>query len=250
LEFDILQIRIYEVAFHDTFWDPAKGHISDPTGQSLSAVRLSMLWKSLECCKSLVQTFLSYPDSDLPFVTAYTYSKLCYVFISLAKFVRFDLALINMDRSDAAAELFPRGQISFVKETNFQPMAGQVLEKFTSLATDFCSPDGNHDAMWNLSFMMMIIMSGYEKEVGDMEKALMTSTASTTSNADVDPSHASGGLFTVSSSHGKKDGSSDEQDLFGSDFPDSISDMQWDRVDSMAWDAILNDFSLTSHVSL
>jgi len=134
-----------------------------------------MLWKSLECSEALLQRFISCPDSDLYFMTVFTHLKLCYVFITLAKLIRFDLRLMNIDHLGATGRFSTPPQMSFVRETNFPHLAPKILEKFTALATDYLGPEGERDAMWDLAFVVMMLTSGYEKEAAEVQEAMSKS---------------------------------------------------------------------------
>jgi hypothetical protein len=243
LEFDILSVRIHEVALHDRFWD-LEGFDYTSNTSRLSNTRTKMLWNSIQGCKSLIRSFSSYYSSDIFFTTAFTISKLCYILIYLAKVVRFDLALIGIDSAEMTDGLWSRPRISFTQEIDFHHLTETILQKFSSLATTFVGPDGSHDAMWNLSFMVMILISGYEKEVGELQKAMLNSGVPS-KEINLPPSR-NGEAIALRSINDQGDRRVNDGGNFEASFQEQSTEWQWDSLDNIAWDAVLNDFSLYS----
>ena len=241
LEYDILSLLIHEVALHDRFWEDPKSLSAVSEINTLSSVRSKMLWSSLQSCNSLARTFLSYQDSDVFFLTAFAFSKLCYVMVTFAKLVQLELSLASKDNSRTTE---PQRQhwINVVKEAEFPYLAVKVMEKFSNLATDFVGTDGERDAMWNLSSMVRIMVSGYEKQAGQLQRATLSSEVSTREleGAQDRNDRATG----PNSFHSQQADDPEENVPFGAPFLEQSSDFQWDRLDNIAWDQILDGFSI------
>ena len=241
MEHDILGLMIHEVALHERFWEDSNSSSEVPDTNTLSSVRSKMLWSSLQSCNSLAHTFLSYQDSNVFFLTSFVISKLCYVMVTFAKLMQLELVLASKDNS-RTTDPQRRHLISIVKEAEFPYLATRVMEKFRNLATDFVGTEGERDAMWNLSSMVRIMISGYAKQTGEIQRAMLNAEAST---RELEWAQAGDDRATGPTSfHIQETGYPDENSPLGATFLEQSTDLEWDPLENISWDQILDDFSL------
>ena len=240
---------INEVALHNEFWNVPNSTSWASDANAPSIIRSRMLWHSFESCKAFIERFLSCRNPDLFFLTAFTLSKLCYVFITLAKLVQLDLDRMGEDASNPTTELrTPEAdhslgrRMTLAKEADFFFLASKVLEKFTAVATDFVGIDGERDAMWNLSSMMRIIMSAYERQMREKQKPIL--------NAEVSAKELemaqdrSGAAIDPASYSSRETGTSGSDGTYGSSSLEQSTEIQWGLTDDIVWDQILDNFSM------
>jgi hypothetical protein len=208
-----------------------------------------MLWNSLHSCKAFIHTFLSYQNPDLFFLTAFTFSRLCYVFITLAKLVHLNLDGTSEDALQLTsqsptqdAQRHPWHTMNIAKEADFSVLATKVLEKFTAVATDFVGAEGERDPMWYLSSMVGILMSGYEKQMRGKQRAMLNAEALA---KELDSAQKQIGTAIDSTSFPSQGTSSAASNgNFGASSLEQSAELQWDSLDDMAWEQILDNFMM------
>jgi hypothetical protein len=161
---------ICEIALRDEFWNDSNHSSNSSTSSFLSVSRSKMLWNSLKSCKTFVHALLSLQNEELFYIAAFIFAKLCYVFISLANFVKLNTCWTSECISQPVSQqqgpdnlLHPRGSIGAVnmeREVDFVKLATQMRDKFMAVATEFAGPGGERDAMSNFAQRMQFLLSG------------------------------------------------------------------------------------------
>jgi hypothetical protein len=239
LEIQQVRMMIHEVAFHEEYWNDSNHSSIRSTTSFPSVSRSKMLWNSLTSCKASVNAFLAIQNEELFYMTAFTFSKLCYVFISLANFVRLDTCWTSECISQPVGRqqgldgpLSPWqsiGTVSMEREVDFHKLVSQMRDKFMTVATEFTGPDGERDAMHNLAQRMQLLLSGYENQ--------QKTTTSTAEQAQIDRSnHGSHAQETPSNEIGN--------DSMGASYFEEDIHLEWDSMSDKAWNRVLDSFMM------
>jgi hypothetical protein len=175
LEFHIISVTINEAALHKELWSCERDSGRSSNLIEPSAARIKFLWRSLSSCKDFVNTFLSFRDEDLFYLTVFIYPKLCYVFITLARLVFLDSDSAGTGGLDQPhpqrLQNQPWSVLKVAEEANFQGLGQRVLDRFAAVSTDFVGADGQLDAMATLGSAMRILMTGYEQQIVKIQQA-------------------------------------------------------------------------------
>lgn len=205
-----------------------------------------MLIKSIQGCKAVLSTVLSHDDWDIFFLTAYTFSKLCYTLMSLAKVGLAGIEEPWEDNSDSKnPSLTQRYQrlswptTDVAEEVDFVNLARQVQEKFNALTTDFVSPTGQRDAMWNFSSIVSIILARYDKQKRERAKEPTMNTAMSGHNSNLTGTTAS----DLSASTQTTERHSPDVAL-GPSFGEQDNGLQWEPLNDSSWDQIMDNLTM------
>ena len=211
-----------------------------------------MLMGSITSCKDFVHAFLSLPNAQLFHLTAFVYSRLCYVFITLARIVFLDIPQNRgVNHNPGLMQILNTSWSTAIvaREAQFQHLGKQVLAKFTAVATDYTGPNGHKDAMSALASAMKLLLTGYEQQMNDLQKSGVSTEL---------PNRGGGALeqhtqqeygvemqgddtaAAVASTTRTQRGSAmaDLDGAFDLDFA-------WDATASAAWDDILETFTMS-----
>jgi hypothetical protein len=224
---------VYEVSLHDDLWAKSDQEAeAQPTHlRPLSLLRSQMLWNSMQCCKALIQSFLAYSAQQVSSLTAFTYSRLCYAFITLARIGNMDLGTLS---ENCSGQIMPCGSVSqhhtqpalsLAEGLDFTHLASKVQARFTALATDFVDSQGERDTMAKLSNTMGMMITGFDRQMRDKRKQLVVNDG-----LDEVADNSFAEFNTETSNGGLNDG-------FGQDF-------QWEGLDDVMWDQVLESFAL------
>jgi hypothetical protein len=227
---------ISETALHDEFWTLATDSKQRLDSNSHSAARSKMLWRSLGNCKDYIHTFLSYQPQDLFHLTVFIYPRLCYVFVVLAKLVFLDSngimsGLEQLNNSDADSCSW--NTMNVAKEAEFQELGQKVLDKFTTVVTDFVGVNGQRDAMFNLASAMKLLMTGYEQQMTELQTMLQSRE---TSNSVIETPEEYDGSAVNSTPYSSVQGIGTGVD--GDAFDMAFS---WDSSANTFWDDVLDN---------
>jgi hypothetical protein len=240
LEFHVIRIMINEAALHPEFWTCANESNQVPDLTSLSVARSKMLWRSLNSCKGFIHTFLSYRNQDLFYLTAFIYPRLCYVFITIAKLVFLDSDSRGVGWSNQSDTLDfhnrPWSMMNIAKEADFQGLGKRVLEKFTTVATNFVGADGQRDAMSNLASAMRILMAGYAQQMNEIQGGLHPAETSA-STVEIIQEHTSAAVDSTAYSSVQGLGNGSDSGTFDIGF-------NWDSYSNTVWDDMLENFTM------
>ena len=195
-----------------------------------------MLWRSLQGCKDFIETFISLPNEELFHLTAFVYSRLCYVFITLAR-----LVFLNTNQSTASTPGSHWNIATVAKEAQYQHLGKQVLAKFTSIATDYIGPDGHRDPMSALASAMKLLLTGYEQQMNEVLKSGASDRLPGYTNGTVPQQHPQqefGGNMQIDNTTAAHASTADLDMNFDLDFT-------WDATASAAWDDVLETFTMS-----
>ena len=196
-----------------------------------------MLWRSLQGCKDFIETFISLPNEELFHLTAFVYSRLCYVFITLAR-----LVFLNTNQSTASTPGSHWNIATVAKEAQYQHLGKQVLAKFTSIATDYIGPDGHRDPMSALASAMKLLLTGYVQQMNDFQKSGRFSEPSDQANGGLEQQQQQqqeyGGNVQIDNTTAAQASTADLDMNFD-------LDVTWDATASAAWDDVLETFTMS-----
>ena len=211
-----------------------------------------MLMGSITSCKDFIQAFLSLPNVQLFHLTAFTYSRLCYVFITLARIVFLDIPQNSgVNHNPGLVSILDSTWRTAIvaREAQFQHLGKQVLAKFTAVATDYTGPNGHKDAMSALASAMKLLLTGYEQQMSDLRKSGVDTELPNRGNGALDqhnPQEYDAEIQVddpaagITPTDGRRSGSG----TAGLDGAFDL-DFTWDATASAAWDDVLETFTMS-----
>jgi hypothetical protein len=195
-----------------------------------------MLWRSLSSCQDLIRTFLSYQNQDLFYLTAFVCPRLLYAFITLAKLVALH-SENGAGGPQSATSGFPGHSwslLDFAREVNYQHLARQVFDKFTSVSAKFIGADGRQDSMANAASGMKMMIEGYERQMDKVQSPPrsmeMPATMGEISQQHLEANHTA---YTR------------DQEVDDSSFDANFT---WEAPENTFWDDILESFTIVPYL--
>ncbi|KAH8806171.1 hypothetical protein F5884DRAFT_470427 [Xylogone sp. PMI_703] len=177
-EFQLLDLWIHEVAFHDVLWEnPVSGRTT--ARHPVSPTRINMLWHCLSVAKVYLTDFLDIPRLQMFHKPCITFSNICYAVIIFCKAVLFhsDKDMQHQEGDEncigfpfqenkARPEIIWDSAIA-AQEGEFYRVSSALHDKFAALVTTTDTGNGNVEvnAMWHFSIFVRRILTGYERHM-------------------------------------------------------------------------------------